>query len=105
MAKKPEKQQTWNDLGGVIRIYGNEVGKGSSKFIKYSTCIAKKLDNGDYKNLYVDVKFGKKAEKPDCTGEVWYDIEEAFITVDYYDDKNGNEVVKPVILVMAGEVI
>lgn len=94
MAKKKETEfkQDWNSISGNMRIFGNEIeyskkGKKSS-FVKYSTSVGTKDEDGDYVNAYLDVQFTKDCGyDPDgATGELHVQVNKAFLGVDYWDD-------------------
>ena len=72
---------TTDDKG--IRIWRDD--KGS--FPRYSTSISRKVD-GDYKNMYLTVKFKKGVELQNGTD---IKVNNAFFSFDEYKDKEGNE--------------
>ena len=103
--------QTWNKITGIMRVYGNtfETKKGN-EITKWSATISGKTTddkNGDvWHNYYVPVKFaGKDAEEPETDGLHVIDVENAFFSVDVWTNKKGDEVLTPVIIVTANEVV
>lgn len=102
-----EIKQTWNEISGVMRIYGNTftVGKGKDKkdITKWSVSIGTKTDDG-FKNFYMPVVFAKDATEPENDGLQTITIERAFLSVNNYTNKAGEEVNTPVIIVMENEV-
>lgn len=107
MAKKEKKLKAdWNALSGLMKIYGNEYGKGKNAFVKYTTSVSTKDEDGEYINAYMSVFFSKSCEVDMLeTGENWVQINKAFITVEYYQDKEKKLVVKPAIMVTDCEVV
>lgn len=104
-----EIKQTWNEITGVMRIYGNtfESGKGKDKksFTKWSVAIANKTDDG-YQNFYMPIRFGgKNSHEPETDGLQTININHAFLSVDCYTNKNGDEVKSPVIVVLDNDVM
>lgn len=103
--------QTWNKITGIMRVYGNtfETKKGD-EITKWSATISGKTtddENGEvWHNYYVPVKFaGKDASEPDEDGLHVIDVENAFFSLDVYTNKKGVEVLTPVIIVTANEVV
>lgn len=105
MTKKSNKiVPDWNEVTGIMRIFGNEVGEGKNAFIKFSTSISTKDDNDDYHNYYIGLKFCKDAEEPDGEGEHFIDITKGFFSVDYWK-KGKKEYSRPCIVVIENTVI
>ena len=102
--------QTWNRITGVMRVYGNtfETKKGK-EITKWSATISGKTkdeDGEEWHNFYVPVKFaGDDAEEPETDGLHVIDVENAFFSVDVWVNKKGDEVLTPVIIVTANEVV
>ena len=92
-----ERVKRWSDITGEIRIFGEEVkyGKGKKKgsFIRYSTSLGVKNDDGEYSNIYFKVGFAKDVdpERTDDSGFV-LTITRGFLTLDEYVDKKTGEV-------------
>lgn len=111
MAKKKDEkklQQDWNSISGVMKIYGQEVGKGSKSFIKFSTSLGVKDEDDEYVNAYLSVFFSRKcseAMEDAAEGENWIRVDKAFMTVEYYTNKNNKLVVKPAIMVTECELL
>ena len=107
MAKKKITESTWNSISGTMRVYTNELeGKGGKPWYKSSVSIASKDSDDNYHRFYIDLKFGKKAEEPEGEGVHILDIEEAFLTTEYWTDKKTKEErVKPVLMVTSCEVV
>ena len=111
--KDENTAQTWNRITGVMRVYGNtfEIGEGKNarKIVKWSATISGKTKNEDgeeWHNFYVPVKFaGDDWDEPDTDGLHVIDIENAFFSVDVWVNKKGDEVITPVIIVTANEVV
>ena len=108
--KKQSKRQTekvkyWNsDLTGRMRVYAQEVnykknGKPAS-FLKFSTSIGIKNEDGEWNNLYFNVRF-MKGDAPEVDGGTNFkiDISSAFLTLETFTTKDGEEVKTPVIVV------
>ena len=103
--KQPEKVNYWNsDLSGRMRVYAQEVnhkknGKPAS-FLKFSTSIGIKNDEGEWDNLYFNVRF-MKGDAPEADGGMNFeiDIAKAFLTFETFTTKDDEEVKTPVIVV------
>ena len=102
--KQSETVKRWSDLTGLMRVYAREVkykknGKPAS-FLKFSTSLGVKDENGEWNNLYFDVRF-MKGDAPEVDGGMKFEIEiaKAFLTFDIFQTKDGNEIKTPVIVV------
>lgn len=102
--------QTWNVITGTMRVYGNtfEVGKGKNKrdLTKWSATISGKNANDEWVNYYVPVKFaGKDSCEPDSDGLHTIDISNAFWSIDTYENRKGETVTIPCVVVTSNEVV
>lgn len=106
MAKK-KTESSWNTITGTMRVYTNALeGKNGKPWYKSSVSISSKDDRDEYHRFYIDLKFGKKAEEPESEGVHVLEISNAFFTVEYwYDKKNKEERVKPVLMVTECELV
>lgn len=103
--KKPsEKVKRWSDLTGLMHVYAREVkykkdGKPAS-FLKFSTSLGVKNEDGEWDNLYFDVRF-MKGDAPEVDGGMKFEIEiaKAFLTFELCQTKLGDEIKRPVIVV------
>ena len=103
--KQPEKAIYWNsNLRGLMRVYAQEVnykknGKPAS-FLKFSTSIGIKNDEGEWDNLYFNVRF-MKGDAPEADGGMNFDIDiaKAFLTFETFQTKTGEEIKTPAIVV------
>lgn len=104
--KQSEKVNYWSsDLNGRMRVYAQEVnykkknGKPAS-FLKFSTSIGIKNEDGEWSNLYFNVRF-MKGDAPEVDGGVNFeiDIAKAFLTFETFITKDDEEVKTPVIVV------
>ena len=103
--KQPEKVNYWNsDLSGRMRVYAQEVnykknGKPAS-FLKFSTSLGVKDEDGNWSNLYFNVRF-MKGDAPEADGGMNFeiDIAKAFLTFETFTTKDDEEVKTPVIVV------
>ena len=103
--KQPEKVNYWNsDLSGRMRVYAQEVnykknGKPAS-FLKFSTSLGVKYEDGNWSNLYFNVRF-MKGDAPEADGGMNFeiDIAKAFLTFETFTTKDDEEVKTPVIVV------
>ena len=104
--KQPEKAIYWNsNLTGRMRVYAKEVqykkknGKPAS-FLKFSTSLGIKNDDGEWGNLYFNVRF-MKGDAPEVDGGMNFEIEigKAFLTFEIFQTKSGDEIKTPVIVV------
>ena len=103
--KQPKKVNYWNsDLSGRMRVYAQEVnykknGKPAS-FLKFSTSLGVKDEDGNWSNLYFSVRF-MKGDAPEADGGMNFeiDIAKAFLTFETFTTKDDEEVKTPVIVV------
>lgn len=114
MADKKKKgssraSDTWNTITGVMSIYGNTFtfGKGKNKqhFVKWSTTIGRKDKNGEYVNYYLRVGFAAGASEPETDGLHQIDVGNAFLSVESYTNRDGDDVVNPVLVVTENEIL
>ena len=77
--KQPEKVNYWNgNLTGRMRVYAQEVqykknGKPAA-FLKFSTSLGVKNEDGEWDNLYFNVRF-MKGDAPDVDGGLNFEID------------------------------
>lgn len=102
--KQSETVKRWNDLTGLMRVYAREVkykknGKPAS-FLKFSTSLGVRDENGEWDNLYFDVRF-MKGDAPEVDGGMGFEIEieKAFLTFEAYRTKSGDEIRTSVVVV------
>lgn len=114
MADKKKKgssraSDTWNTIAGVMSIYGNTFtfGKGKNKqhFVKWSTTIGRKDKDGEYVNYYLRVRFAGDASEPVTDGLHQIDVGNAFLSVESYTNRDGDDVVNPVLVVTENEIL
>ena len=103
--KQTEKVKYWSsDLTGRMRVYAQEVKykkNGSpASFLKFSTSLGVKDEDGNWSNLYFNVRF-MKGEAPEADGGMNFeiDISRAFLTFETYFIKDAEEIKTPVIVV------
>lgn len=114
MADKKKKgssraSDTWNTITGVMSIYGNtfttkKKGK-KKKFVKWSTTIGRKDEDGEYVNYYLRVRFAGDASEPETGGLHQIDVGNAFLSVESYENRDGDDVVNPVLVVTENEIL
>ena len=98
--KKAEpKIKYWNSgITGACTVFGNEFeygrGKNKKSFIKYSTTISR-LEDGEYTNMYINVKF-KKDEAPGDEGMYKIFIKNGFLS--FSEDKEQHKYVDLVVM-------
>lgn len=104
--KQPEKVNYWSsELNGRMRVYAQEVkykkknGKPAS-FLKFSTSLGVKDEDGNWSNFYFNVRF-MKGDAPEADGGMNFEIEivKAFLTFEIFQTKEGLEIKTPVIVV------
>ena len=102
--KESETVKRWSDLTGLMRVYAREVkykknGKPAS-FLKFSTSLGVKNEDGEWDNLYFDVRF-MKGDAPEADDGMKFEIEiaKAFLTFDIFQTKVGGLIKTPVIVV------
>lgn len=104
--KATDAQQTWNQISGVMRIYGNTFEAGKKEITKWSVSVSGKDRDGDYLNFYITVRFaGKDSVEPETDGLHTIDVENGFLSVDSWTDKKGNVQQALVLVVTANEVL
>lgn len=104
--KKSQQVKYWSSgITGRMRVYAQEVkykknGKPAT-FLKFSTSIGVKDENGDWSNLYFTVRF-MKGDEPEVDGGMNFeiDIADAFLTFETYTNKDDEEIQAPVVVVM-----
>lgn len=103
--KQTEKVKYWSsDLTGRMHIYAQEVkykkGGKPASFLKFSTSLGVKDEDGNWSNLYFNVRF-MKGDAPEADGGMNFeiDISRAFLTFETFTTKDGEEVKTPVIVV------
>lgn len=81
MAKNSSKirAKRWTDISGEMMVFENEVKTHKSSFVKYSTSIGVKNNEGEWDNMYMDVRF-KKDEEPDAKGGVKININSGYLS-------------------------
>lgn len=114
MADKQKKgssraSDTWNTITGVMSIYGNtfttkKKGK-KKKFVKWSTTVGRKGEDGEYVNYYLRVRFAGDASEPETDGLHQIDVGNAFLSVESYTNRDGDDVVNPVLVVTENEIL
>ena len=95
--REEQKPKIWNTISGVMRVYGREWENGN---VSYSTSLGRKHEDGSYDNYYFTVRF-KRDEDPGYDGGFEIFVNDGFITFDSYEDRNGNKVEKPAIMVLS----
>lgn len=104
--KTTDAQQTWNQISGVMRVFGNTFESGKKAITKWSVSVSGKDRDGDYLNYYITVRFaGKDSVEPDTDGLHTIDVENAFLSVDSWTDKKGTVQQALVLVVTANEVL
>lgn len=103
--KQTEKVKYWSsDLTGRMRVYAQEVkykkGGKPASFLKFSTSLGVKDEDGNWSNLYFNVRF-MKGDAPEADGGMNFeiDISRAFLTFETFTNKDDEEVKTPVIVV------
>lgn len=103
--KHGKKVNYWSsNLTGLMRVYPQEVnykknGKPAS-FLKFSTSIGTKNEDGEWNNLYFNVRF-MKGDAPQADAGMNFEIEivKAFLTFEIFQTKDGDEIKIPTIVV------
>jgi hypothetical protein len=95
-----KRPKTWADVSGRMRVWGKEVEYKKSSFMSYSTSVGAKNADGEYDNIYYNVRF-RKDEHPDRDGVFEINVKSGFLTVT--TDKKGN--CYPAVMVLDYEVI
>lgn len=103
--KQSDKVKYWSSgLTGRMRVYAQEVkykknGKPDS-FLKFSTSLGVKDEDGNWSNLYFNVRF-MKGDAPEVDGGMNFEIEiaTAFLTFEMFQTTDGEVIKTPVIVV------
>ena len=102
--KESETVKRWSDLTGLMRVYAREVkykknGKPAS-FLKFSTSLGVKDENGEWNKLYFDVHF-MKGDTPEVDDGMKFEMEiaKAFLTFELSQTARGDAIRRPVIVV------
>ena len=105
-AKRSERvKETWNEIKGIMSIYGNEFeGRKGKSYVSWSCSIAKKGDDEEYEHYYLKVRFAGKAEEPETDGLHQIDVANAFFSLESYD-KGKQHIVVPVLVILENTVI
>ena len=106
---KKDRPVMWSDVTGVMRLYGKEFDgrRNGETFIRYSTSLGRKNEDGDYDNCYLTVFFPKD-DAPGIAGAFEIVVTKGFMTLNVYDrgkGKNAVHVVEPAIMVQEYEFI
>lgn len=104
MKMQVQKNHYWNSsLTGLMRVYAREVpckkGKPTT-FLKYSTSLGVKNEDGEWDNFYLNVRF-MKGDSPQADDGMCFEIEieKAFLTFEAFRTKSGDEIRMPVVVV------
>lgn len=103
--KQSEKVKYWSsDLTGRMRVNTHEVnykknGKPAS-FLKFSTSLGVNNEEGEWVNLYFNVRF-MKGDVPEVDAGMNFEIDivKAFLTFELFQNKSGEDIKTPVIVV------
>jgi hypothetical protein len=90
------------DINGKgVKVWVNEHTKrDGGKWYDYNVSVNKKLpESGEYKSAYVKVRFGRDVYVPEKLPNGAKMDFEGYLTVDFFVDKDGREVKKPMIMV------
>ena len=103
--KRSERaKETWNEIKGIMSVYGTEFDGKKSSYISWSASIGKKDKDGEYENYYLKVRFASDAEEPETDGLHQIDITNAFLSLESYG-RGKQHVVVPVLVILENTVI
>lgn len=85
------------------KIWRTEKQGVNGVWYRYSVAISTKTIDGDRKTVYMPIRFSKKADAPDPIPNGATCNFSGFMSVDWFDTKNGEEVKRPQIVVMKAE--
>ena len=85
------------------KIWRREVEGSKGRWYRYSVGVSTKTIDGEWKTAYLPIRFAQKAEAPDEIPNGAVCDFEGFMSVDYFDSKNGEEIRRPQIVVMKVE--
>ena len=85
------------------RIWRTEMKGVNGVWYRYSVGISRKTIDGERKTAYLPIRFAKQAEAPEEIPNGAMCDFEGFMSVDYFDSKNGEEIRRPEIVVMKVE--
>ena len=82
-----ERKKSWTDLTGTMKVFGKvrQSSKGED-FFAYSTSIGKKREDGNYSNVFFNVRFTKEND-PEKEGAFDIEIAKAFFTADVWNER------------------
>ena len=103
MKKQAQVNDYWSSrLTGLMRVYAREVPSRSkpTTFLKYSTSLGVKNEDGEWDRFYLNVRF-MKGDSPEADDGMCFEIEieKAFLTFEAYRTKSGDEIKIPVVVV------
>ena len=79
--------ESWTNICGSMKVFGKKRQTEDGKeFVGYSTSVGKKMEDGNYKNCFFNVRF-KKDNDPTKEGVFNINIHNGFVTADVYKDK------------------
>ena len=85
------------------RIWRTEKKGVNGMWYRYSVSISTKSIDGERKTAYLPIIFAKRADAPEVIPNGAVCDFEGFMSVDYFDTKDGEEVRRPQIIVMKAE--
>lgn len=83
------------------RIWRTENKGVNGTWYRYSVSISTKTIDGERKTVYMPIRFAKQADAPEEIPNGAVCNFKGFMSVDYFDSKNGEEVKRPQIVVMS----
>ena len=84
--KAEERKKSWTDLTGTMKVFGKKKESSKGDFVAYSTSIGKKGEDGNYANVFFNVRFTKEND-PEKEGAFDIMVAKAFFTVDVWNEK------------------
>ena len=85
------------------KIWRKDIQGAKGTWHKYSVSISTKTIGGERKTIYMPIRFAQKSGAPEEIPNGAVCDFEGFMSVDYFDSKNGEEVKRPQIVVMKAE--
>lgn len=85
------------------KIWRKEYEGVNGKWHRYSIGISAKTIDGERKTVYIPIRFSKNSGAPDEIPNGAVCDFEGFMSVDFFDSKNGEEIKRPQVVVMKVE--
>lgn len=86
-----------------VKIWRKDIEGANGKWHRYSVGVSTKTIDGEWKTVYIPIRFAKQADAPEEIPNGAICDFEGFLSVDFFDNKNGEEVKRLQIVAMKVE--